>query len=873
MTQSSELIMTDLELALSDSALPADLARLASSRVVAVRRAVAANPNTPEAALERLAALEPEAFLTNPALELFRFLNPAFFENLPSFARHALLASEACPPAWLERAGSDELSALAALRNPNLSPALLTAWLHQVSSAVDDAIAHHVSFTDDSVSVEAPSLGSDLELFKDALVAGIALDADTLTRLAEEYDSDLRALVAANPHGNEALRQQLAFDDDEVVRVAALGNAHLPASVRELAQRAETSNLRPKERELLVRVSGYGRLLVAKHRNLPQTLLRRLARDDDWRVRQAIAAHMRTPPKVLQSLAKDSDRDVREAVARNSQTPAESLEHLLADNNDAVRLAARSNKNAPRTMVELLERLEQRDPTLRDLARLPAWMNPLVAAHPNAPEDLLERFAEDDDLAVVVATASNSSTPQKVLERLCAHAQSDVLMALARNTRLSLGRLTTLAKSQHHHLREVVALHPNLSQALLEELGRDSHWEVRRAVALHGRCPTHLLEQLCQDADADVAFSAVQHRHASNACAVAALGVEIRLPETLIKIKNHDSSLESGWLEFVARRGNDAAKRLVASHPNLSNAVLEWLATHASWQVRLQVAHNSALADALLIQLAEDSDTDVREAVARHPNTPLRAVELLAVDGQVSVRQALVSRFPPVMLDAMAWDDDPELRSQATISTERLELRERLERGAALTDAEIAQLQKLAAPWALGLLAANQSFKNLEFFVTHSDFSLREAVLQNPHVGLTELERLVDDAESAVRFRVALHAKTPHEFLLRLLRDEDLNVRRAALSNPNLESNTRVRAQRFILDECLRSSSLNRIVALERTERLPELRKRKNARSLEWRERLAVAKNPNTPHAVLEKLARDANRLVRLKAQTRLGSS
>ncbi|MBE9176937.1 hypothetical protein IQ225_19280, partial [Synechocystis salina LEGE 06155] len=44
----------------------------------------------------------------------------------------------------------------------------------------------------------------------------------------------------------------------------------------------------------------------------------------------------------------------------------------------------------------------------------------------------------------------------------------------------------------------------------------------------------------------------------------------------------------------------------------------------------------------------------------------------------------------------------------------------------------------------------------------------------------------------------------------------------------------------------------------------------KNYRSRDWLERCAIAENPKTPDATLEKLLLDGNRLVRQKAQTNL---
>jgi hypothetical protein len=117
---------------------------------------------------------------------------------------------------------------------------------------------------------------------------------------------------------------------------------------------------------------------------------------------------------------------------------------------------------------------------------------------------------------------------------------------------------------------------------------------------------------------------------------------------------------------------------------------------------------------------------------------------------------------------------------------------------------------------------------------------------------------------------VLRHPNVTSEMVNSLMRDPDLSVRRAALSHPKLEPVLRQTAQRYILDESLRSSTLNRIVALGLTTRISELQKRKNYQSLEWRERLAVAQNPHTPKPILEKLTQDANCIVRVKAYERL---
>ena len=91
--------------------------------------------------MPRLAALYPEAVLENPLLEWLRFLNPAWFEELPDFARFALLGSRACPSGWLETAGRLGVdSQLAALRNPLLETKILDDRFIRSDTRVNDAL-------------------------------------------------------------------------------------------------------------------------------------------------------------------------------------------------------------------------------------------------------------------------------------------------------------------------------------------------------------------------------------------------------------------------------------------------------------------------------------------------------------------------------------------------------------------------------------------------------------------------------------------------------------------------------------------------------------------------------------------------------------
>jgi hypothetical protein len=215
----------------------------------------------------------------------------------------------------------------------------------------------------------------------------------------------------------------------------------------------------------------------------------------------------------------------------------------------------------------------------------------------------------------------------------------------------------------------------------------------------------------------------------------------------------------------------------------------------------------------------------------------------------------------------LCWDETDEVL--ALVPDHHLSLRRRLEAAEPIEQAELEPVLHL--PMVLRLLPKSVHF-DLEPALQHEQWQVRQAAVRNLHCTPQQLLTMLEDPDRDVRLEVLRHPKASTKMVSSLMRDPDLLVRRAALSHPKLDSGLRQTAQRYILDESLRSSTLNRIVALGLTARISELQKRKNYQSPEWRERLAVASNLYTPRAVLERLAQDANRLVRAKAHKRLES-
>jgi hypothetical protein len=70
------------------------------------------------------------------------------------------------------------------------------------------------------------------------------------------------------------------------------------------------------------------RFWVAFNRTLPVEVLRILAGDSDWRVRDKVASRRDAPGDILELLSSDGHEAVLSSVAGNPGTPAEALEIL-----------------------------------------------------------------------------------------------------------------------------------------------------------------------------------------------------------------------------------------------------------------------------------------------------------------------------------------------------------------------------------------------------------------------------------------------------------------------------------------------------------------------------------------------------------------
>lgn len=156
-----------------------------------LRAAVARHPNTPPALLEALAATEPGAVLSNPALPLLRLAHPRLLLDTPRATLLALVGSPAAPD-WLRRHALSHPDAgvvAAVASHPDLTPAQLAV------------LARHPAWQVRSRVAARPDLRDD-----------------TLRALAADPDYGVRMYVAARPDLPPGVQAQLQQDASVFVR-------------------------------------------------------------------------------------------------------------------------------------------------------------------------------------------------------------------------------------------------------------------------------------------------------------------------------------------------------------------------------------------------------------------------------------------------------------------------------------------------------------------------------------------------------------------------------------------------------------------------------------------------------------------------------
>jgi hypothetical protein len=440
------------------------LGSLAASEDAYVREMVARNPTTPEDILWLLAVDEVQSVKVS-------------ILSLPSRSLKVLtlLAEDADPAVRIHLAYSERLPVeIMSKLLSDADPAVRIAIGHNTHlwnrSRWQDVSERLVNDKDSQVRVVAaanPYIGSDAlrKLASDksnsvrlAVADNRATPPKILARLAKDKNVEIRRSVSWKSTTPHSSLRRLASDEDEEVRRRVLLNIQTPSSVLDRMARD---------------ASEYIRINLVWRDKTSAKALSVLARDPSVKVRRPVAGHPKLPINMLAQLANDESELVRKQVCENTNVTAEILIKLADDKVFDVRWAVVRQSKAPAEALRLI---------VQNAESMKLGLGPGIAAHPNAPEDVLEKLVQHQGFNSRRAVAARLNVPIHILKQLSQDDQSGVRYTIASN---------------------ITAPHE-----ILDELSRDGHVDVRHGVAQNLTTPQEILKRLAQDKDTRVSDSA-----------------------------------------------------------------------------------------------------------------------------------------------------------------------------------------------------------------------------------------------------------------------------------------------------------------------------------------------------------------------------
>jgi hypothetical protein len=855
----------DRLLAKHPNASAALLEKLSHSSDKTTRRKVVLNANAAKDVLVRLAPQFPGDFFKNPAFDWLLLEDPNLLTAIGQGVLKNILKRPDCPVSfmkWAAEHGSEQ-EQLAVAMNPE-APAEILKRLAEKGGRTGDAARAHTRMAAPGEEVDLDAVfraevarliaaserderaflsTAQVPAMNDVaridclsnfdpvasilLVEGLGgrlLDTlpgrklvailetapgDVLRRLAADPDLDVRWNVLANHRADDVLHKEIlesmATNEDAEVRAEVAWNPLCSAELlgRLADDRAENV-----------------RIAVAAHLNCPgatrSVIVSALAASGGAEALGIVVRRGRPSEALLETLSQDTNEDVREAVAERADCPQRVLSKLAKDLQVGVRRAVAANENCPGVVLDQLA-----DDTARD--RWGRSVQDQVVLNQRCPGETLERLARASETAWK-EIAANPNCNEATFELLVGAKQKAVRETLAKNLGCPPGFLEAVARDSEDEVRHAVAMRSSLPAPLFGVLARDEEKLVRQQIAANPECPPSLLLELAQDKDNNIRYEAVR-----NASFPADLGKTILEDLALI------------WRGF----------RLVEllRRPEIAPDVLATLSRSAKLDVRKAVASGQHCPAACLEHLSKDRSVDVRRAVASRPDCPVACIERMAKDKSVSVRRAVAGNpsCPPKALAALAEDASmlsAVARNPACPPDLMAAIADRL------LETDYGDTLELVAEALCGKAGRHKGpdeGKGRDGGDSDAPPTrcLPAALIERVR---EECVSLLTSPRESYGWRLA-QAKVKDEVLRRacaagdILYIDDRKAEKAC--------NNRALVAR-LLGLCHRNAPLQALA--------------RRSKSVEWVERMAVARNPFAPPNVIEALKKDSHRLVALQA-------
>ena len=560
----------------------------------------------------------------------------------------------------------------------------------------------------------------------------------------------------------------------------------------------------------------------------PGILLELLDKDDA--TNRLLAKHPKASEELLEKLSHSSEKAVRQAVVLHPNTPKTALLAL------APQFPGDFFKN-PAFDWLLLE-----DPEL--LFKIGGGVLKNILKRPECPVSFMQwalnRGSEDEQLAL----AMNPSTPSEIIKTL-AQRKGSVGDA-------ARGRAEAKGGTQSDTL--------DLEQAYIAE--------VKKALS---------------EVKPDEVLSA-RKRDIITSAHWAWLNLDCRLLVSDLELSTVIAGVIRGREDELAKHSSSNVRALLARYLENAPHLLETLASDTSLYVRAEVASNPYCPVDLFKTLVKDKQAAVRAAAAGNVNISTEQAVALASDSSPMVREAVIAawRLPQEILEVLALEKNAAIRKPA------LKRLEELSHPGADPRASSEELSKIAAVAKVATktqLAANPStpIEWIRQYANEANASLDKALLKNPS--------LPSDVADTV-YRRHLETLGPKQIIqfIELVRIP-LAVRESAAEKVWMSrwpkcKNWKQDAFEILCEPWIGEDPVNllsipegmesqfagsalrsaRLLGLAHPRTPPDvLIKRSN--SVDWAERLAIARNTSLPPNLVSKFKKDPHKLVAAQAE------
>ena len=547
------------------------LTSLAQDHATVVRFAVANNPSTPEAELDKLSR-DPE--------------EPV---------RQAALSNESISAESLESTDSDE-GKLGLASSKKATAESLAKLVKEKDEEIRSAVAENENASLETLLLLAKDKSDDV---REKVADNPKSPVEAIRILARDKDSFVRGSLAFREDLTDEIFKLLSKDKDVWVRQNIAGNQSTPVEILTKLSKDPDSSVR----DAALRNANLGDETVASFENPIAVKLR-------------LAGNPNTPLDILETMCSDMEpiyyegqtSSLSAAVAGNLSISESLMENLMKSKDNQVIQALASNTSlSPKYMDELVK-----NSLKKGKAGKWSWEN---------------RHLE-------LGLASNPHSPSGYLIELVGHGDSWALAEVATNPSLPLKQIAILGKNHDENIRRCVAANPKAPWALLQSLMKDKSciWniaqnpgtrpeELQEIAAVKETGGPNPLSDIAKNPSTPIALLEKLAKHKDG---WVRLGVadNVSTPDAVRK-KILDGFLA---LKSAENEGDDHVARCKFASSEMLDSLLERYSPLESMHRSIIVCHiarNPNASAEVLTRLARDRFSDVRIAVAGNPNTPV----------------------------------------------------------------------------------------------------------------------------------------------------------------------------------------------------------------------------------------------------------